>query len=251
MPGLGINPQAQTTQQLHSMLTSQALVLTKAENGLKLKGVGKFEYAIACLLSCIGIHYVTNSKQIDEQVIQFLDKNKEQFNQEDIASINLLRDKILTGSKKEDHSALKRCVSEIELAVRKATTSILKTKPLQSPHLEPPTKADIEVHLRKEQSGKEISVPVGKPFAIELQWSPSTGYSRWEMSELPSFLTQQEELSGDTHANQREPDWVGGGFWAVFVIVPTKAGKGDITLKMPWPYSSGNDETHTFTINAY
>lgn len=86
------------------------------------------------------------------------------------------------------------------------------------------------IHLLEEQADKEIRMPVGKSFSIELSHSFTTGHFPWEISQLPSFINQSEQ-----HVYHRTyPRGIcGGGNDHVFVFETKEPGRGNIVMQLP------------------
>jgi len=94
------------------------LVIAKTKNGLQLKSVGKFEYALACFLSFMGVCYVTNKKFIEAKVIHFLMENETEFNSGNLKDITNLKNKVFGLSEQKEHPLLDTIVQTIDLVTK-------------------------------------------------------------------------------------------------------------------------------------
>ncbi len=106
-----------------------------------------------------------------------------------------------------------------------------------------------KIPVLKKSAGREIPVPVGKPFAIELWHSPSTGHSPWEISKIPSFITPSSQYRKLRHYWGKFPP-PGNGDDYGFVFEPKEAGKGTIVMRLPCDFDATIEVKETFTIVA-
>ena len=117
-----------------------------------------------------------------------------------------------------------------------------------SPPLKTPSKINKgNVQLLEEDANKEIRVPIGKPFSIELWHSPTTGHSSWKISQVPSFINQVASYVND---QDHPPDFCGGGDNYGFVFEPKEPGMGSIIMKLPCSFDESRAVEKTFTITA-
>lgn len=104
------------------------------------------------------------------------------------------------------------------------------------------------IRLLEKHAGKEIRVPVGKSFAIQLWHSDSTGYNPWCISQIPSFITPIASQCIDR--GHYSPDICGDGDDYEFTFEPNEPGKGNIVMQLPWSYDAGQTIEKIFTIIA-
>lgn len=112
-----------------------------------------------------------------------------------------------------------------------------------------------KIQLQESDAGKEIRVPVGESFSVELKHSYSYGHNPWEIVQLPSFVNETDKYVNHLHPSVRIP---GAANDYMYIFTPTCLGKGEIIMWMPrlgnsaaMPPSGLNDWTlKRFTIIA-
>jgi hypothetical protein len=118
----------------------------------------------------------------------------------------------------------------IVLIARTIIRRNIEYKKFEGPKVSPPKiKQDI-LRLSGKHAGKEIQVPAGKPFSIELFYSITTGHRPWKISQIPSFINHLDHY---IDYRNNPPDICGGGDDYVFVFEPKKPGRGDIVMQLP------------------
>ena len=110
-----------------------------------------------------------------------------------------------------------------------------------------PTPASVTQRLTIADSGKAIVVPPGGRFAVELVGIPTAGYI-WQVDERPAFLSEAQEVSGNTSKQQSQPGFVGGSHWEVFVFEATGAGEGALRLAQRRPWEKTEPPSQTFSV---
>lgn len=129
-----------------------------------------------------------------------------------------------------------------------AAALALAAAPAAAQQLPAPTPDDIAVRVSADQSGQSVTASVGDGVAIELQSSPGAGAS-WRVASKPDFLSDPEQISGQTFAQQAgAPPRVGAPRWQVFVFGVTGAGAGDVVLEKRGPANRTGAPLETFTI---
>lgn len=116
-----------------------------------------------------------------------------------------------------------------------------------SPPIKTPPKTNKgNIRLLEKDANKEIRVPIGNPFSIELFYSPSTGHHSWEISQIPSFINLVDKY---VNYQDHDPDCCGDGDDYGFVFEPKTSGTGSIIMKMPC-FDERRTVEKTFTIIA-
>lgn len=142
----------------------------------------------------------------------------------------------------------------IVLIARAIIRRNIQFKKIESPKVSLPTPLKTapkinqsNIRLLKDDAGKEIRVPVGKSFSIELWHSPSTGHHSWKIFQIPSFINQLDQHVSDQN---QSPGFDGGGNDYVFVFEPKVSGRGDIVMQLPCSFDASRTEEKKFTIIA-
>ena len=114
-----------------------------------------------------------------------------------------------------------------------------------------PTPSDVAIHIKQDQNGQTVTVPVNQRFAVELVGVPTAGYL-WAPTTLPAFLTRAGEAGGDTSTAQSQPGFTGGNHWEVFMFSATGPGRGELVLEQrrPWEHNEPASQTFRVTIVA-
>jgi predicted secreted protein len=110
-----------------------------------------------------------------------------------------------------------------------------------------PTPATVAQRLTAADNGRTILAPVGGRFAVELVGVPTAGYV-WQVDEKPAFLSDAQELSGNTTRAQSQPGFTGGNHWEVFVFEARAAGSGKLKLAQRRPWETSEPPSQTFTV---
>ncbi len=110
-----------------------------------------------------------------------------------------------------------------------------------------PTPSEVTIHIRAEQNGQVVQVPVGQRFAIELVGTPTAGYV-WAPVSIPDFITRVSEASGPTTRAQSQPGFVGGNHWEVLILAPLEAGRGVVQMAKRRPWESDEEPVETFSV---
>ncbi len=131
------------------------------------------------------------------------------------------------------------------------TTSTAAPSQASNGAVGPPTPNAVTIHIRQEQNGQTVQVPVNQRFAVELVGVPTAGYV-WAPATMPAFLTRAGEASGNTTEAQSQPGFAGGNHWEVLMFAATGPGTGELVLeqKRPWETNQPPAQTFRVTIQA-
>lgn len=100
-----------------------------------------------------------------------------------------------------------------------------------------------------QSTGNRLMVPVGKPFTIELESNPSTGYG-WNV--VGSTQNNVELQSTDYVPDKHKPLMVGSGGKEKFTFIAKASGETTIILeyRQPWMKDDAPNQTAVFNIAA-
>jgi predicted secreted protein len=110
-----------------------------------------------------------------------------------------------------------------------------------------PTPGNVTTRITAEQNGQTVNVAVGQRFAIELVGVPTAGYV-WEPAQVPAFITNVGETTGNTVQEQSQPGFTGGNHWEVTMFTANATGTGEIVMEQRRPWETNEPASASFRV---